>query len=153
MFYEYQYSHDGLYELYAMKNASDEYLYVGISTQTIWNRWFGWNGHITVGPRYLVGESSIGRKVVDHLPNSWDWKIQLWTLDDCATFCAEDLNPSGRYNIKWLEPIMIQKLRPSLNNTYNLNPGTDSTPRSQREIEREKFLDQAYRDIFEKKAK
>jgi hypothetical protein len=32
------------YELYAMKNRSGEILYVGISNQSIWERWFGWNG-------------------------------------------------------------------------------------------------------------
>jgi hypothetical protein len=98
-------------------------------------------------------ESSVGRKVVDHLPDSWDWKIQLWTLEDCKEFCADDLNPNGRYDIKWLEPFMIQKLRPSLNVIYNLNPGIDSTPLSEREKKRKEALDKAYREIFEKNSK
>ena len=150
-FYEYKYREDGFHELYVMKNGLEEILYVGISNQNIWNRWFGWNGHIMDGPRYMVGESSVGQKIVDHLPDSCNWKIQLWTFKDCVSFCADELNPHGRYTIKWLEPFMIQKLHPSLNLTYNLNPGKDTMPKSKKEIEREKLLDKAYDEIFNKK--
>jgi len=98
----------------------------------------------------MVGESEIGQKIVDHLPESWDWNIQLWTLKDCIKFCASDLNKGGTYNIKWLEPIMIQKLRPSLNVIYNLHPGADHEPRSEREMQRKKSLDKIYNDVFAK---
>jgi hypothetical protein len=150
-FYEYEYSREEDYELYIMKNGLGETLYVGISSQNLWSRWFGRNGHISVGPRYLIGVSSVGCKVVDHLPDSWDWKIQLWTFENCVNLCADELNSKGRYSIKWLEPIMIQKLRPSLNVIYNLNPGADHTPISEREKRREAELDRAFREIFEKK--
>jgi hypothetical protein len=46
---------------------------------------------------------------------------------------------------------MIQKLRPALNAIYNLHPGKDTTPKSKKEIEREKFLDKMYDQIFNKK--
>ena len=152
-FFDDKYPHDEFYELYIMKNGFQEILYVGISSENIWNRWFGWQGHILVGTNYLVGESSVGRKVVDHLPESWDWKIQLWTFEDCMEFCADQLNINGRYNIKWLEPLMIQRLRPSLNIIYNLNPGTDNTPLSEREKKRMEALDRAYYEIFEKNSR
>lgn len=152
-FYEYQYPKEDYHELYVMKNGLEDILYIGISSQNIWNRWFGWNGHIAEGPNFMIGESTVGRKVVDHLPDSWDWKIQLWTLDDCREFCADELNPNGRYDIKLLEPFMIQKLRPSLNTIYNLNPGTDHTPKSEREKRREAELEKAFRKIFENKSK
>ena len=58
-FYEYKYDTEEFYQLYVMKNGLDEILYIGISSQNIWNRWFGWTGHITVGPRFLVGENLI----------------------------------------------------------------------------------------------
>jgi len=45
----------------------------------------------------------------------------------------------------------IQKLSPILNGTYNLRPGKDTTPNSKKEIDREKYLDQIYREIFEKR--
>jgi hypothetical protein len=50
-----------------------------------------------------------------------------------------------------IEPIMIQKLHPALNLIYNLHPGKDTTPKSKKEIEREKYLDKMYREIFDKK--
>jgi len=76
-FFEYKYSHEEFHELYIMKNGLDEVLYIGISEQNIWNRWFGFNGHIRDGGNFLQGRSSVGEKVVDYLPDSWDWKIQL----------------------------------------------------------------------------
>jgi hypothetical protein len=68
-------------------------------------------------------------------------------------FCADELNPDGRYNIKHLEPFMIQKLRPNLNAMYNLNPGIDHMPKSEKEKRRETELDKAFYDIFEKRQK
>jgi len=44
---------------------------------------------------------------------------------------------------------MIQKLRPSLNGTFNLNPGKDSMPMSEKEKRREEELDRIYREVFE----
>ena len=152
-FYEYKYNEDGFHELYVMKNGFEDILYVGISNQNIWNRWFGWNGHIMAGPNFMVGESSVGRKIVDHLPDSWDWKIQLWTLDDCMAFCADGLNPNGRYTIQMIEPFMIYKLHPVLNATNNPNPGIDHMPKSEKEKRREAELDKAYYEVFEKKSK
>ncbi len=153
-FYVYQYREEGFHELYIMKNGLEEILYIGISNQNIWNRWFGWNGHIMQGPNYLVGESAVGRKVVDNLPDSWGWKIQLWTLDDCVEFCTDELlHSKDKYTIKMLGPIMIQKLHPSLNSIYNLTPGADHTPKSEKEKRREAELDRVYREVFDKKAK
>src|SRR3989304_5862991 len=148
-FYKYKYSKEDFHELYVVKNGLDDILYIGISSQNIWNRWFGWNGHITDGPRYLVGESSVGRKIVDYLPESWDWKIQLWTLEDCIAFCTDELPPRKCYDIKFLEPFMIQKLHPILNATFNLNPGVDHMPISEREKKREAELDKAFYEVFE----
>lgn len=152
-FYEHKYHEDDFNELYVMKNGLEEILYVGISSQSVWNRWFGPNGHITATERYMAGNSTVGQKIVDHLPDSWNWKIQLWTFEDCRMFCIDELNPEGRYTINFLEPFMIQKLRPSLNVTYNLNPEVDRMPKSEREKMREAELDRVYRDIFEKKSK
>ena len=136
-----------------MKNGLEEILYVGISTQSIWNRWFGWNGHIMGNANYMIGESAVGKKVVNHLPDSWNWKIQLWTLDDSVNFCADVLNPRGRYTIQLVEPFMILKLRPVLNMSYNPNPGIDHMPKSEKEKQREDELDKAYHEVFEKKSK
>jgi len=152
-FYEYRYREDGFYELYVVKNGLEEILYVGISDQNIWNRWFGWNGLIMDGPNFMVGESSVGRKVVDHLPDSWNWKIQLWTLNDCMAFCTDEVNPNGRYTIQVVEPFMINKLHPILNATNNPNPGIDRMPKSEKEKQRASELDRVYREVFEKNSK
>lgn len=155
-FYEYTYREDGFYELYIMKNGLEEILYVGISAQNIWNRWFGWNGHIMGDSSFMIGESTVGRKIVDYLPDAWNWKIQLWTLDDCKAFCADEINLHGRYTIQSIqavEPLMIRKLHPILNMNYNKNLGVDHMPISEKEKRRKAILDQVYYEVFEKKTK
>ncbi|MBI3170265.1 MAG: hypothetical protein HYZ22_17410 [Chloroflexi bacterium] len=153
-FYELNYQEDAFHDLYVMKNGNDEVLYVGISSQKIWDRWFGWNGHIFDDHLILIGKSSIGQKVVDNLPDSWCWKIQLWTLDDCVAFCKDEISPTrAYYDIKYLEPFMIEKLRPVLNVLYNQNPGKDSTPKSEKEKRIDKILDKAYYEVFEKNSR
>jgi hypothetical protein len=46
---------------------------------------------------------------------------------------------------------MIRKLSSILNRNLNMHPSRDTTPRSKKEIEREKLLDEAYRKVFEKR--
>jgi len=149
-FHEQQYQENG-YDLYVLKNGLGDILYVGISHQSIWERWFGWNGHMLWVDHVIEGNSPVGRKIVDHLPDSLNWKIQLWTLEDCVSFC-KDLIPAIRItNIDFIEPFMIQRLSPILNGSYNSHPSQDTTPKSKKEIEREKFLDEMYKKIFDKK--
>ena len=50
-----------------------------------------------------------------------------------------------------MEPIMIRKLSPALNATYNLKPGEDTTPKSKKEADREALMDKLYKEIFDKK--
>ncbi len=140
------------YELYVIKNGLGDILYIGISSRDIWERWFGWGGHMTWDGNVIYGESPIGMKIENHLPHSLKWKIQLWTLNDCKKFCRKELRgTTDDITICDIEPIMIQKLSPSLNRTYNLEPGKDSTPRSQKEIEFEQMADRAFDEIFNKK--
>lgn len=61
------------------------------------------------------------------------------------------MSQNGKYTIKHLEPLMIKRLSPILNTSYNLNPGVDSMPKTEKEKNHEKLLDKIYRDIFEKK--
>ena len=75
-FYKLEYEEDAVHELYIVKNCLNETLYIGITSQRIWDRWFGWNGHIFDSGDFLDGRSSIGIKIVDHFPDSWEWKIQ-----------------------------------------------------------------------------
>lgn len=137
--------------LYVMKNGLDDVLYVGISTQDIWSRWFAWGGHMTWDGKFIRGESPVGEKIENHLPDSLNWEIQLWTLKDCIGFCKQELRGNtSKVTIREVEPIMIRKLSPTLNVTYNLTPGKDTTPKSQKEREREQRADKLYREIFDK---
>jgi len=101
--------------------------------------------------KYVIGQSAVGQKTVDHLPDSLKWKIQLWTIEDCIKFCNDTLPPLGRYTFEFVELYMIKKLSPILNVYYNLSPGSDTTPKSKKEIERKNYLDKMYREIFDKK--
>jgi hypothetical protein len=137
--------------LYVVKNGNDNVLYIGISTNDIWERWFGWGGHMTWDGKVIYGESPIGAKIENHLPDSLSWKFQLWTLKDCIEFCREKV-PSdlSEVTIHEIEPIMIRKLSPALNLTYNFAPGKDTTPKSRKEKELEQRADTAYDEIFNK---
>jgi hypothetical protein len=143
---------DDFFQLYVMKNGLGDVLYVGISRKDVWGRWFGWGGHICWDGNIIYGDSPIGVKIENHLPESLQWKIQLWTLNDCLDFCANRLpdNVVGR-NIEEIEPLMIQKLRPALNVSYNTSPGKDTTPKSKKEAELEERARKAYFEIFNKK--
>ncbi len=151
-FHEQQYR-EKRYELYVRKNGLGDILYIGISKSNIWERWFGWGGHMTWDGKVIYGESPIGVKIENHLPESLNWKIQLWTLDDCVSFCNDMLPTRLNFTIQFLESFMIQKLTPILNVTYNLNPGKDRMSKSEREKKREDELDKIYKAVFENKSK
>lgn len=142
------------YCLYVMKNGFGGVLYVGISTVDIWSRWFAWGGHMTWDRNVIYGESSIGEKIEKHIPDSLSWKIQLWTLEDCFEFCGKELPSTGDHDqaLRDIERHMIKKLSPALNVTYNRNPGKDTTPKSQKEKDWEKYVNQAYDEIFNKRS-
>jgi hypothetical protein len=149
-FHESNFQGEG-FRLYVLKNGLDDALYVGISRSNIWNRWFAFGGHLIWDGKYIVGQSAVGEKIVDHLPDSLKWKIQLWTLEDCIEFCIDVVPPSRQYTIEAVEPFMIKKLSPVLNVSYNLHPGKDTTLKSKKEIKSEKYLDEMYKKIFDNK--
>lgn len=150
-FHDGQYRERG-YELYVMKNGLGDILYIGISTTDVWGRWFAWGGHMMWDGNVIYGDSTIGGKIENHLPESLDWKIQLWTLKDCLKFCKAELpEDTSNLTIQHVEPIMIRKLSPSLNATHNLNPGRDTTPKSDKELRWDGYVDNAYDEIFNKK--
>lgn len=121
-FHDQNYEETG-YELYVMKNGLGDVLYVGISKWSIWERWFGWSGHM----------------------------VWLDNLVNCVNLCKDEFHNSPSPDISFIEPIMINKLSPILNVSCNIQPGKETTPKSKKEIEREKLLDEAYRKIFEKR--
>ena len=159
-FYDQDFDDDG-YCLYVMKNGLGDILYVGISTTDIWGRWFDGTGHIPWSGTMRYGNSTIGEKIVNHLPDSLNWKIQLWTLKDCLTFCEMEFPDSSlkmsagdyNYTVRDVEARIIKKLSPALNRHLNLNPSKDTTPKSEKELKWERYIADAYDEIFNKKTK
>lgn len=149
-FHNLDYVEEG-YDLYVMKYGNGDILYIGISARGVWERWFGFGGHMVWAGNVIYGTSAVGQKIEDHLPDSLKWKIQLWTLEDCIEFCKSELPQTRRsLTIKFIEPVMIQKLAPILNVSNNLHPGKDAMPESEREKKREEELDDLYNKIFNK---
>lgn len=102
---------DECHDLYIIKRDT-ETLYVGISTRDVWNRWFGqWGGHIR---RNGWGEyfhtSEIGRAVIENMPQSNNWTVELWTLDDLRKYFATPL-----LSLRRAENLMIKQLKPCHN--------------------------------------
>ena len=108
---EYDDSHDvGVYVV-----KSDIPLYVGMSTSNIWNRWFygTFRSHLdedTGG--HWIGNSPVGRAIVRDFPQSLDWRIELWRIEDCATFFNR---PIERLDIRSCEHLLMIHYRPKLN--------------------------------------
>jgi hypothetical protein len=128
-FHEHDYKYDR-YCLYVMKNGSGGILYVGISTNDVWVRWFGWGGHLMWDGNVIYGESTIGEKIENHLPESLRWKIQLWTLEDCQKYCGQEIAVADsaktfeeyKQAILDIEPFMIRKIRPARNDDASSLP-------------------------------
>jgi hypothetical protein len=104
-FYEYKYPERERYNLYIVWRGKQA-LYVGISTNNVWNRWFGRLApHIRrAGNKWLEDWSSpIGSVVTHNLPASLRWKIELRYYDR---------------SLKTIESRLINDLRPLFNITY-----------------------------------
>jgi hypothetical protein len=111
---------DDAYVLYLSRGGAGEVLYVGMTVENAWDRWFysQWS-HV---PRTYKGErfgnTSIGKHIMDNLPASYDWKIELWTPADALEYFKL---PSGhgysKTEIRTLERYMIAKFKPHLNAT------------------------------------
>lgn len=149
-FYQQNYEHKN-YCLYIMKNGLGDILYIGISEVSVWERWFGWGGHLVWEGALIYGQSSIGEKIENHLPESLRWNIQLWTLQDCIDFLGSSIPSHNSRTIQDIEPLMIKALAPALNHIYNYSPGKDTTPKSEKEKAFEKYVNQSYDEIFNKK--
>ncbi len=117
-FYEGNYDDPG-YELYLLKDAEGNTMYIGIARDSIWHRWFdGGTSHMerdTNGRIY--GKSYIGEVVERRLPSSWHWLIELWTKEDCLKVCENDFKGRNldKIEIESIEPSMIVKFKPLYN--------------------------------------
>mgnify|MGYP001373148840 CR=1 FL=1 len=124
-------------ELYIVKDRK-KVLYIGISKDNVYNRWFSMpSSHMRFVQKYSgtleggvwVGQSSIGIEIQKNFPKSLKWKIQLWSLKDCLEFLKMDYvyedhlylypHKCAWYDIKTVEPKMIRHFRPKFNVIYN----------------------------------
>jgi len=68
-----------------------------------------------------------------------------------SKMCFRLITDNVYYTIHNLEPIMINKFRPIINRTYNLSPSKDTTPKSKKEMDFERYVDKSYDEIFNQK--
>jgi hypothetical protein len=132
------------YELYLVKDIEGLLMYIGISRDSVWHRWFGGGpSHMDANPEGKVyGKSYFGEVIERRFPHSWNWTIELWTKEECLSVCKD--NFSGRdpakITIESIEPYMIAKLEPLYNVTHG--GGHHEDP-----LTTEK-LDSLYKDLF-----
>jgi|WetSurMetagenome_2_1015567.scaffolds.fasta_scaffold504653_2 hypothetical protein len=124
--------------LYVVRTFS-EVIYVGISNRGIWNRWFGYRGRMWKDANNKwCGKDLVGQEIAEHVPDSLQYIIQLYTLDDLYEAIKDDC--PIRYHDRdylensWvlnsIEAMMIEKLKPALNVMSNrhqrsLHPAED----------------------------
>ena len=113
-----EYSEFPDYELYVLKN--EKIIYIGIS-RDIYERWFGWRGRM---PDKKVAMDTVARTVIENMPSSLEWRIELWTLEDCLIFYHDVIplvwphNLIKEFDIKDFEKLMIVHRQPIENTTY-----------------------------------
>jgi hypothetical protein len=132
------------YELYFVKDSDYKGMYIGISRNSIWHRWFGGGAsHMEINTsEKLFGTSIIGQVIERRFPSSWNWIIELWTKEDCLRVLGEELEGknTSRINIETLEPYMISKFEPLYNVLHG--DGSHEDPLIS------KKLDEAYKKLF-----
>lgn len=108
---------EGAHELYILRKGR-RILYIGISERGVWNRWFGnLSAHmLRNGWGEFYPSSQAGRAVIENFPKSWSWTLELWTIKDCTDFLSIPYHE--RMTIHYVEPLMIRKLKPSLNTVF-----------------------------------
>jgi hypothetical protein len=112
-FYAAEYDESYDVGVYVIKNGN--VLYVGMSTSNIWNRWFygTFRSHLERdGNGRWWGNTPVGRAVASNMPDSWQWKIELWGLRDCAEFFGYD---EKRFDIRSAEQKLMVYYKPKLN--------------------------------------
>ena len=143
-FYEGHFTDDG-YELYLLRDSDENALYIGISRDSIWHRWFGGGtSHMDVDVTGKVyGKSNIGEIIERRFPSSWNWTIELWMKEDCLKVCATEFlgKDSDKVGIDALEPYMIVKFEPLYNVAHSSGHHEDPLTT--------KRLDQIYKHLFE----
>jgi len=114
---------DDDYSIYIVRDNA-EVLYIGISRDNIYNRWFVADySHITkFANGALRGDSTIGQVIVGNLPNSLQWSVDLLSIEDCIKLLGDKSPCKSEYDNKALEKLeryLISELNPLFNVTHN----------------------------------
>jgi integrase/recombinase XerC len=124
-FCEGHFADDG-FELYLVKDVDDKAIYIGISRDSVWHRWFGGGtSHMDIDAAGKIrGRSHIGEVIESYFPASWNWLIELWTREDCLKACKTELSGRAiqRLGIETIEPYMIVRFGPLYNLTHTGKP-------------------------------
>jgi len=96
--------------LYVVREKEHIY-YVGISKTNVWYRWFGANGRMVknIYDKW-ISYDSIGNHIIQNMPKSYKWDIDLWTAEESNQFLD-----SSSTNLKDIESEMISAVLPSIN--------------------------------------
>jgi hypothetical protein len=96
--------------LYVVREKENIY-YVGISKTNVWYRWFGANGRMVKNVYdEWISYDSIGSHIIQNMPKSYKWDIDLWTVEESNQFLD-----SSSANLKDIESEMISAILPSIN--------------------------------------
>jgi hypothetical protein len=109
---------NGPWCVYVLK-ARNKVLYVGKSETGVWDRWFGGlNSHLVKAyDGHWFATTTAGHAVMEHMPESLGWKIELWTREDCVELAGNKYDGWDKYGLPvgYLETDMIKLRKPSLN--------------------------------------
>jgi hypothetical protein len=111
---------DGDYVLYLSRDGAGEVLYVSMTNENAWDRWFhSPRAHIPInyqGVRF--GSTGIGCMIIDNIPASYDWLIELWTIPDAVNYFKlgdAQMYELSSFGIRKLERKMIAHFKPTVN--------------------------------------
>ena len=106
-------------QLYIIR--SDKVLYIGKAFLGIHYRWFG-SGTSHILKRYngtYFGNSAIGTEIINNLPTSMDWEIDMYTVDECSDFVHKHFPYYKMFDIDIAEISLIREYKPLLNVIHN----------------------------------
>ena len=84
-FHEHNFDEEG-FVLYVLKNGLDDALYVGISRNNIWSRWFAFGGHMIWDGKYIIGQSAVGKKIL------WNLFVSMFAAVKPVFICPSNLH-------------------------------------------------------------
>ena len=124
---DYDDSADDIYTIYIVENAKDV-LYVVMTKRNIFDRWFGFSGHMEAGSNPLY-YSEIGKVIYHNMPESKLWTIKMLTTEDAFDLLGEKApkisNINSSHAIRKVEHYLIKELHPLFNVSSQSRPHTE----------------------------